>query len=150
VVLILAGALAAAVGTVLILDSRRPQINRAQFGRIKEGMTLDQVEAVLGGPAGDYRWRALLARSPVDDRASTKLEEVGLSVHEIASAERAFPAHSGGTGRISCRTWWGDVYVICVAFDGNGVTAGHSLWAVDPEPDVTPALFRNWPGRVRP
>jgi hypothetical protein len=36
------------------LGKPRPDINRANFERIKKGMTLREVEAIIGAPAGDY------------------------------------------------------------------------------------------------
>jgi hypothetical protein len=36
------------------LGKPRPDINRASFERIKKGMTLPEVEAIIGAPAGDY------------------------------------------------------------------------------------------------
>jgi hypothetical protein len=142
-VLLAAGVvLATAVGAVLVLNSRRPQVGRAQFERITEGMTLDEVEAAVGAPAGEYRWQALLSRAPVDGAARTELEEAGVSVHEIVQAEQA-PAAT-----VTHRMWWGDTYTICVAFDGNGKVIGHSLWATDRGADGTLTWLRSWLGRL--
>ena len=51
VVLVLAGGLFALLGPL------HCPVNRAAFGRIKEGMTPAEVQATLGGPPGDYRTR---------------------------------------------------------------------------------------------
>ena len=47
----------------------RPRFSREDFNRIKEGMTLDEVEAVLGLPPGDY------ASGPLIDCDHQKLLE---------------------------------------------------------------------------
>jgi hypothetical protein len=49
--LVLVGAFVALVGP------RHCPVNRAACERIKEGMTQAEVEAILGGPSGDYRTR---------------------------------------------------------------------------------------------
>jgi hypothetical protein len=51
VALVLCGAFFALVGP------RHCPVNRAACERIKEGMTQAEVEAILGGPPGDYRTR---------------------------------------------------------------------------------------------
>jgi hypothetical protein len=38
----------------LMLPRRGAGITRANYEQIREGMTLDEVEAILGDPAGDY------------------------------------------------------------------------------------------------
>jgi hypothetical protein len=50
-VLVLAG------GLIALLGPRHCPVNRAAFERIAEGMTPTDVEAILGGPQGDYRTR---------------------------------------------------------------------------------------------
>jgi hypothetical protein len=45
-------------GAVFALLRPRPcPVNRAAYERIEEGMTLADVEAILGGPPGDYQTR---------------------------------------------------------------------------------------------
>lgn len=45
------------IGVVLIREINplsRPRVTRANFARIQQGMTFDQVQAILGAPPGDY------------------------------------------------------------------------------------------------
>jgi hypothetical protein len=51
VVLVLAG------GLIALLGPRHCPVNEAAFERIEKGMTPTEVEAILGGPQGDYRTR---------------------------------------------------------------------------------------------
>jgi outer membrane protein assembly factor BamE (lipoprotein component of BamABCDE complex) len=39
---------------VLLLFSRRQQVNSEAFNAIQDGMTEEEVEAILGSPAGEY------------------------------------------------------------------------------------------------
>jgi hypothetical protein len=52
-VLIAVGMLA--VGAALFIYTRPPRICRERFERIQEGMTQEEVEAILGRPPGNYR-----------------------------------------------------------------------------------------------
>jgi hypothetical protein len=41
-------------GLLVLLTHPRHRINQESYERIKEGMTLEEVEAILGGPPGNY------------------------------------------------------------------------------------------------
>jgi hypothetical protein len=62
-----------AVGLVLaglllpLVMPRHCPVNRAACEKIKVGMTLAQVEQILGGPSGDYRTRPTRLRWPFTD-----------------------------------------------------------------------------------
>jgi hypothetical protein len=43
-----------AVSALIRLQPFWPEVSRANYDRIQTGMTLDQVEFLLGGPPGDY------------------------------------------------------------------------------------------------
>jgi hypothetical protein len=84
------------LGTMLLLIfPQESRVTKAAFDRIEEGMTLAEVEAVLGGPEGDYRTRPTgLVLDPYGG---------GLMMYQ-------------GT----LREWWGDEAYILVGFDAGG------------------------------
>jgi hypothetical protein len=62
-VLLVAAAVVLAFGACAFLLSRnqpRPGITRDNFERIQEGMTTEEVEEILGGPAGRYTDRPIM------------------------------------------------------------------------------------------
>jgi hypothetical protein len=57
---IVGGVVLLAVVTVVgqvIPRPRRPQVSREDFSRIEKGMSREEVEAIIGGPPGDYTTR---------------------------------------------------------------------------------------------
>jgi SmpA / OmlA family len=78
----------------LSLTWPRPGVSRANYDRIRYGMTQEAVEAVLGGPPGDY--------------TSNAYDWSWVLNH------RGYP-----TGH-SCRTWTADHEAIRIRFDGDG------------------------------
>jgi hypothetical protein len=85
----------------LALPERSP-VNRAAFERIEEGMTLGEVEQILGGPSGDYR----TAPPPHD-------EGVGDSILLIGGG----PPIGGWSFVRHHRRWRGDEIDVMVCFD---------------------------------
>ncbi len=83
--------------------SLRPGITRANYERIREGMTLQQVEGLLGGPSGNY--------SRIPDK------EAGLW---------AIDPDRPDLGRrffIGREVWTGDALAVAVWFDDEGRVA---------------------------
>jgi hypothetical protein len=104
----------------LVLPGRCP-VNRAAFERIKEGMTKAEVEAILSGPAGDYRTRPT--------QSGDFIEGWGEGMRWIA--------FGGGTGY----TWIGNEVLIEVHFDAGGVS-GVMLWTK--VPNTNPVAVATW------
>jgi hypothetical protein len=57
-------ALPAVAGLFVWLQVPRPGMTKANYERIRLGMTLAEVEGILGGPAGDYSRRCTAERFP--------------------------------------------------------------------------------------
>jgi hypothetical protein len=97
-----------------------PGISKANFARIKPGMSQAEVEATLGGPPGDYRTpRAGWFYPPVtDDFLEARWEE-----------------------------WAGDRALIDVAFDEQDRVLGAHFLAPEPSPaeSFLDRLRRLWP-----
>jgi len=70
--LVLAG-LASAVALIILatarVDDGVPQPDRTHFGRIRLGMSQAEVEALLGGPPGDYTTKPVLQTKPLPRRS---------------------------------------------------------------------------------
>jgi hypothetical protein len=50
----LVGAVIGSVTVAYLTAPPHPRINPGQYDRIREGMTLDDVNLIIGGPPGDY------------------------------------------------------------------------------------------------
>src|SRR5438876_12330427 len=98
----LAAGLVIVVGILILRHRPGPQINRASYEQIQVGMTQAQVEAILGGPPGDYGARELEAYTHIGSEG--QLPEVG-------RVER----------------WLGTSAFIAVEFDGLGTATAKEL-----------------------
>jgi outer membrane protein assembly factor BamE (lipoprotein component of BamABCDE complex) len=107
--------LAAVVGIVLARHRAGPHIDRAAYDRIEPGMTQAQVEAVLGGPPGDYGARDL--EDYVQTGGAGQLPGVGRVAH-----------------------WLGKTAFVGVEFDDRGVVTGKELTEIQEQ--GAPALVR--------
>ena len=69
-------ALLAVAGSFSVVWFTRPthRINRVSFGQMKQGMTKDEVEALLGCPPGDFGTAPLAVRQTAG--ALTPLDEI--------------------------------------------------------------------------
>jgi hypothetical protein len=92
---IVAGVIVLAAGSllVLLLPLMNPPAHWTRFQQLRDGMTLAEVEAALGGPAGDYQ----------TGRFSPYTYEVDLKNPAIATV----------------RKWTGDYGAAWVGFDQN-------------------------------
>jgi hypothetical protein len=79
---------------IFVIWPRPDQITRANLDRIKKGMRRAEVEAILGGPPGDYR------NGPI--------------IHHI---EASYAAHVHTDGSL---TWEGDDGFGWISFDSSG------------------------------
>jgi hypothetical protein len=145
---LLVGAPVVAVVIVAVLAAVRgwwfrpaPRFGPAYFERIKEGMTEDEVEAVVGCLAGYYNKPPL---RPTGLPPDASFPTVGIAGGELK--------HSGpelGLGQASkTEWWWGDSYGIEVKFDHEGRVVTYSLYGVegtDAGPSVLERL-RAWLG----
>jgi hypothetical protein len=110
-----------------------PRFGPAYFERIKEGMTEDEVEAVVGCPAGYYN------KPP--PRPAGLPPDASLPTGDIAGRELKHSGPELGPGQASkTEWWWGDSYGIEVKFDHEGRVAAHSLYGVE-EPDAGPSVL---------
>jgi hypothetical protein len=102
-------AVAVAVGGLLLTASAlpHPKATRAAYDRIEVGMSQAEVEAILGGPPGDFRTGPVLWPEGENPGCVTGTDPEG--------------APGGTLG------WSGDDGIIRVGFDRNGVS-GKSLW----------------------
>jgi hypothetical protein len=96
---------AAVAGSMLLagqvwLSQPHPRINRSSFTKIRPGMTLEEVEALLGAPAGSQSPRTELFNPEI----------------YVADAKRSLPAAA------ACRyEWWsGDCSLVVVQFGTDG------------------------------
>jgi hypothetical protein len=141
----------AAAGLFFLLRPR-PRFGEEQFERLREGMTEDEVVALLGCPPGDYRptiwsqpdWfvsssdaagflRAERGRSrrELEKLAQQDIEEWLTAGHPVPPP----PAH------VQKKHWWARGYGIEVAFDENHRVIHCSLWELVP-PRPPPDMIR--------
>jgi hypothetical protein len=96
----------------IMTPSPSAKINRASYGRIQEGMRLEQIEAVIGLSPGDYRDDGRKARS-VSPMADMRY------VDELYSI--------GSDGWEETVDWAGNEYGIILYFDSQGVLYNKAL-----------------------
>ena len=115
----IAGCLLAVLAVTLWLAFHRPAkdpqpvIHWSAYDRIKVGMTREQVEALLGGPPGDYT-------DPARDIET---------IYDIWLNDE----------RYQDEVWWTDGWALCVRFDRDGLVAeklevGGVSWGREPKP----------------
>jgi hypothetical protein len=110
-------AVALGMGALLV----RPRgIGPASFQRIQSGMSLQEVETVIGLPHGDYFMR----RESVDDRGPYwgRLEQGGEPVDRLRMNTTKV-----GSKKVSVRTWRGNDHYLQIAFDENDRAVAWSL-----------------------
>jgi hypothetical protein len=94
--------LAVLLGLFLVRQRSGPRIDRAAYDRIRPGMTQAQVEAVLGGPPGDY------------------------GAHDLEDYTQ-----TGGDGRLlevgRVERWVGKTAFVSVEFDDRGAVTAKEL-----------------------
>jgi hypothetical protein len=128
----------AALGTGVILYWGWPsRFGPDTFDQLHEGMTTDEVGAVLGCPPGDYRpaiWREpTWFVSPSDSDLSLRAER-GRSIRDLDLQERKeidnWLAAGGPEPAPSFYRfhWWGRRYGIEAAFDPSGRLIGWTLY----------------------
>jgi hypothetical protein len=110
---------AAALGMGAFLVRPRG-IGPAHFQRIRSGMSLHEVETVIGLPHGDYFTR----RESFDDRAPywVHRQQCGEPVDRLRTHTTKV-----GSKKVSVRSWRGNDYYIQVAFDENDSAIAWSL-----------------------
>ena len=96
----------------------QPRISPASFERIHEGMSQDQIEAIIGLPPGDYY------TGPRGVGGSTSRGPFG-----FPCVEKGRP-WGKQTGRVI--SWWGNDYAIEVSFDKSEKADGWYLLHVQP------------------
>jgi hypothetical protein len=123
-------ALAAVAGSFFVVWLTRPthRIGREAFGHIKQGMTKDQVESILGCPSGNYASTAI-ARTV--EGTLTPIDEL----------EAWFDLITPFT-----HMWSGDDGAILIHFREDDTVRAMVFWEVVPE-GFLPSL-RRWVSRV--
>src|SRR5262249_55306125 len=103
--------------TILV---RQRIMGPTRFQRIRSGMSLREVEKLIGLPYGDYFTR----REDFDGRVPywTLRQQRGEAVHRL----RTSTTEVGGK-KVSVRSWRGNDYHIQVAFDENDGAVAWSL-----------------------
>jgi hypothetical protein len=102
---VLVGAVIGAVTVAYLTAPPHPRINPGQYERIREGMTLADVNLIIGGPPGDY------------DPGN-----VGIRVRVIDGAE-----NFGENPFLEQMYWGGAEYEIGVLLDRDGIVIAKQL-----------------------
>jgi hypothetical protein len=103
-------------------------INRRTFHSLELGMTLEQVEELIGLPPGTYQpQRPRLGGSFTPGYIGFIVEQSGLSDKDLPDRFRG-QARDGR--EVTLAQWWGMYYAIRVAFDSTGVAVGLYLLEV--------------------
>jgi hypothetical protein len=136
---LLLGLLTACVvlGVSLWLLWPRSAINEDNYARIEVGMALDEVEAILGGPARDESTGPLVSRARTDD------DDMGWFDVEFFqfSYDWRVPLESR-----SPRHWRSDRLLIRVEVDPQGRVAAKDSLAVRRMDESPLAMLRRWLG----
>src|SRR5262249_27945398 len=123
IVWLVVGVLAAAVvGTVAFayLTVPQPRINPGQYYQIREGMTLAEVNGIIGGPPGDY------------DPGSWGTGSWGIRVRVLAGSD-----DFGSNANLQQKYWSGREYEIGVLLDENGIVVDKQLTEIASTPRQT-------------
>jgi hypothetical protein len=148
-------AILAAIGLAL-LSWRQPRFGKGPFHRLKEGMSEDEVVAVLGSPPGNYRpliWRQPDWYVSTSDPVGFLRVQRGRSLEELRKLEKQDIEQWMQAGRpvppprarVRRERWWGRRAGIEVAFDESGRVIHYSLWElVPPRPPRDPVRWVRW------
>ncbi len=118
---LVAGLLVLIGASVLALWPRPAVVTPENFARIRVGMTLSEVETILGAP-GDY------TTGPVKTKLASHTCEV--LVAQPRNMTRSHP----GPEFSSCYLWHGDGGRIAVRFDSSGKAVIKDYWLCDLDP----------------
>src|SRR5262245_19328208 len=123
-----------ASGWAVWQEIMKPEPVRA-YDRLRLGMTLSEVEQVIGAPPGEYDDATLIRASMTFMHT---LRESGIS------DQIAYESVANDRGGLELQHWTWDDYCIEVALDDKGKVVGYYLLE-RPEPLFRPSLL----GRVR-
>ena len=139
---------------VLVTFPRDNRFNEACFDRIRDGMTMAEVESAVGVPAGDYRPRRYTNPRhfvSISDPIGHVVKESGRSMNAVLQLEEeqmpdrirtgiagAAPAPAKVTWRHWIATEWG----IGVAFDENSLVIRRELLEIVPPRSPRDLLMR--------
>jgi hypothetical protein len=125
---LLAGLAMVVAALEFVLWPRPDRITHENFDRIRAGMTMADVEAILGGPPGEYRTgptvrgNAPLAEVPAEV-LRTEVDEWDLFWDSADADSDPFEVKPFGS------TWGSDQGIAVVCFDDEG--RAHDRWYVD-------------------
>jgi hypothetical protein len=125
--------LSVSLGSYGVLSKTSQPWQVRAYSRITLGMTLSEVEDVIGMPAGSYG-------TICDIPSMTPLRQIrktGLPIESLPDA--AGRPGIGYIGKLTVEHWSWDEYVISVALDEAGKVVGYYLYKVVRAPDGTPA-----------
>lgn len=132
------------LGGYALLWWTAPPISRANFLRIEDGMTLAEVEGLLGGPPGDYSTGDLEPEAPTAEEAARFGSEAEARLSARALLRRYRGAADGSDGHEP--GWVGDRALIVVRLDEAGRVAGRDFASVRPVAEPPLAKLRRWLG----
>lgn len=135
--------LVATVAALLLLTSPQSRFGEVHFNQLREGMTEEEVVAILGCPAGDYRpaiWSKPDWYVSSSDPIGHLRNQRGQTLDELKQLERQDVEtwiHAGKPlpplpARVNWLRWWGRNSGIDVAFDEYGHAIHFSLWSLGP------------------
>jgi hypothetical protein len=113
----------------VFVSVRKPTIGPDAFRRIQVGMTQEEVASLIGLPSGDY-YSGRPAAVPSEGAMVLPAEAGGTSWTKVP---HSWISASDADGCGVVRTWFGNYYVIEVAFDEQGRAVAWQLGEVIPQ-----------------
>jgi hypothetical protein len=134
-------ALAAALMALIWALSPSDPIGPGRYHLIREGMTRDEVIALIGMPPGDYH----TLRRGHSGRFHSRLTRLEFVFHLVdrrgSEAALLRLEHPDRADSLTVDTWWGNQHMLQVVSDSEGKVVGCALWKsvyVGSEPDTLP------------
>jgi hypothetical protein len=139
------------LGVALLLGGRlvrlprrpSPQVTEESFRKLQKGMTRAEVEAVLGGPPGDYgRVRRAYHVCAWEPPTCAVFHNIRHDREEPTAEEI-----DAVTAREAVAVWWGTHLAIAVQFNEGGKAASLGYGWASPEPSFWDAIGEwEWAG----
>jgi hypothetical protein len=114
-------------------------INRANFDMIHDGMTLPEVEAILGGPARSEQSGPWVF--DIDHEEAVAVDREVIAMHQSLQAAAVAQVHT------SLNQWASDRLIVWVEFDGAGLVKSSTAMAIRRSHESPLAVLRRWLSR---